>query len=221
MSFIVAIDGPAGTGKGTIANLISMKFGFINIDTGAMYRCVTLEILRNNVQLDDIKGIEAILENIDIKFKHIEDKDFVFLNGENVTEIIRTKDVNENVSQVAKIKEVREKMVDLQRKLGDKENVVMEGRDIGTVVFPNANVKIYLDATSEERAKRRFIQNKEKNIDMSYEEILENIKLRDENDKTRKIGALKIADDAVVIDTTNLSINEVMEQVVKLIQEKM
>lgn len=221
MAFIVAIDGPAGTGKGTIANLISKKFGFINIDTGAMYRCVTLEMLNRNVSIDNLEEVRKILNEINIEFKHLEDKELIFLNSEDVTDQIRTKEVSSLVSYVSSIKEVRIKLVDLQRKLGKKENIVMEGRDIGTVVFPNANVKIYLDADVEERARRRFLQNQEKGINMSYEEILESIKVRDENDKNKEMGALKIAEDATVIDTTNIGIDEVMKRVTKIIEEKM
>jgi len=147
-------------------------------------------------------------------------KQFFYLYGEDVSEEIRSKEVTQMVSQVSSIIEVRMKMVDLQRKLAEGKDVIMEGRDIGTYVFPKADVKIYLDADEEERARRRVKQNQEKGIDMSYEEVLENIRKRDENDKNKEIGALKIADDAVVIDTTNLSIDEVVEKVEELIEEK-
>ena len=219
MSYIIAIDGPAGTGKGTVAKLLSKKFGMTNIDTGAMYRCVTLEMIRKKVKIEEQQKIEEILKNIHIDFKQSKEKELVFLNGEDVTQEIRTKEVTNLVSPVSAVKSIRISMVELQRKLGKEKDVVMEGRDIGTVVFPNADVKIYLDADIEERAKRRFLQNKEKNIDMPYEEILENIKKRDENDKNKEMGALKVAEDATVIDTTHLSIEQVVEKIEKIVLE--
>ncbi len=220
MSFIVAIDGPAGTGKGTITKIIAKRFNLINIDTGAMYRCVTLEMLNRSVKLDELDKIKEILENINIDLRKDNDKDLVFLNGEDVTNKIRSKEVSDFVSQVSSVKEVRFKMADLQRKMAEGKDVIMEGRDIGTYVFPNADVKIYLDADLEERARRRFKQNKEKGITISYIEILENIKKRDENDKAKEIGALKLADNAEVIDTTNMRIKQVSREVGNIIKRK-
>ena len=220
MSFIVAIDGPAGTGKGTVTKIIAEKMNLINIDTGATYRCVALDMLNKNIKLDEEEKIKELLENIKIEFKNVNGNQLVFLNNNDVTEEIRSKRVNECVSQVSAIKQVRFAMADLQRKMGLQQNSIMEGRDIGTYVFPNADVKIYLDADVEERAKRRFLQNQEKNIDMSYEEILQNIKMRDENDKAKEIGALKIADDAIVIDTTHLTIDEVVDKIINIIDSK-
>ncbi len=217
MSFIVAIDGPAGTGKGTIAKLISNRLKLINIDTGAMYRCVALQMLKENIKLDEEEKIKQLLKNINIDLK---DDGMVYLNGVDVTEKIRSKEVSDIVSPVSSIKIIRTCMVEMQRNLGKEKDVVMEGRDIGTVVFPNADVKIYLDADVHERAKRRFLQNKEKNIDMSYEEILENIKKRDENDKNKEIGALKVAKDAIVIDSTNSAIEEVYGKIEEIIKRK-
>lgn len=220
MSFIVAIDGPAGTGKGTITEILSKKLNLINIDTGATYRCVTLAMINQNIKLEDMDKIKELLENIRIEIKNDKGEQTIILNGEVVTEKIRSKEVTKLVSQVSSIKEVRFAMVDLQRKMAEGKKVIMEGRDIGTYVFPNADLKIYLDADVEERAKRRFKQNQEKGIDMSYKEILDNIKKRDENDKNKEIGALKVAHDATVIDTTNMSINEVTAQIQKKIQKK-
>ena len=217
MSFIVAIDGPAGTGKGTIAKLISNRLKLINIDTGAMYRCVALQMLKENINLDEEEKIKQLLKNINIDLK---DDGMVYLNGVDVTEKIRSKEVSDIVSPVSSIKIIRTCMVEMQRKLGKEKDIVMEGRDIGTVVFPNADVKIYLDADVHERAKRRFLQNKEKNINMSYEEILEKIKKRDENDKNKEIGALKVAKDAVIIDSTNSAIEEVYEKIEEIIKRK-
>ena len=144
----------------------------------------------------------------------------MFLNGQEVTKEIREKEVTKVVSQVSSIKEVRFAMVELQRKLGKDKDIIMEGRDICTYVFPNADVKIYLDATPEERAKRRYLEMKEKNIEMSYEEVLENIKKRDDNDKKKEIGALKLAPDSIVVDTTNLTIEEVTDKIVDIIKNK-
>ena len=218
MSFIVAIDGPAGTGKGTITKLVAEKLNLINIDTGAMYRCVALELLNNNVNIDDIESIKKLLENINIDMKNENNMLKIFLNNNDVTDEIRTKRVNDIVSQVSHIPVVRENMVDLQRKMGINKNVVMEGRDIGTNVFPNANVKIYLDALAEERAKRRYRQEIEKGRNPDYEEILKNIIFRDENDKNATIAPLKMAEDAIYIDTTKLTIAEVEEKVIQIIR---
>ena len=221
MSFIVAVDGPAGSGKGTITELVGEELGLINIDTGATYRCVALETLKRGINLEETDKIVALLDEIEIEFRNTKDGKKVFLNGEDVTEKIRSKEVSVIVSPVASINEVRYKMVDLQRRMAEGKNVIMEGRDIGTYVFPNANVKIYLDATAEERANRRYKQNQEKGIEMSYEEILENIKKRDKGDKERQMGALKQAEDAIYVDSTNLSIEQVKDKIVEIIKEKM
>lgn len=218
MAFIVAIDGPAGSGKGTITKLVGKKLNLTNIDTGAMYRCVSLYMLKNNIKLNDISKINLALNNIDIKFTKSNDSEIVFLNGEDVTDEIRSKEVNQIVSQVSHIIIVRESMVELQRKMSIDRDIIMEGRDIGTNVFPNANVKIYLDASAEERANRRFKQNAEKGINVPYEEILENIKFRDYNDKTSSVAPLKQAEDAIYIDSTNLSIEEVVNKIVNIIE---
>ena len=221
MSFIVAIDGPAGTGKGTITKLIAKDFGLINIDTGATYRCVTLEMINQNVSINEKDKIIKISETIKIDIKNNEGIQTIFLNGEDVTDKIRSKEVTALVSQVSAIVEVRLNMVKLQRKLAEGKDVIMEGRDITTYVFPNAEVKIYLDATPEERAKRRYKQNQILGIDMPYEEILENIKIRDKNDMEKEIGALKKAEDAIYIDSTNMTIEEVVNKVIETIKEKM
>lgn len=221
MSFVVGIDGPAGTGKGTVAKIISEDLGFINIDTGATYRCVTLKAIENGISINEPEKIIEISKNINIKLENNNGKQEVYMDNKNVTREIRTKEVSALVSQVSAIKEVRFNMVDLQRKMAENSNVIMEGRDITTYVFPNADVKIYLDASEEERANRRYKENIEKGINSTYQEVLENIRLRDENDKNKEIGALKIADDAIVIDTTNLTIEQVVEQVEEIIESKL
>ena len=221
MSFIVGIDGPAGTGKGTITALIAKKYNLLNIDTGATYRCVALKMLKEKIALDDDKKISEMLKNIKIELKNEKDKIHVFLDNEEVTDEIRGKEVSNFVSQVSSIKQVRLSMAGIQRKMAQGKDVIMEGRDICTYVFPTADVKIYLDASLEERARRRFEQNKEKGIDMSYEEVLKNIEMRDKNDKEKELGALKVADGATVIDTTKLSIKQVEKEVSKLIDKKL
>lgn len=221
MSFVVGIDGPAGTGKGTVAKIISEDLGFINIDTGATYRCVTLKAIENGISINEPEKIIEISKNINIKLENNNGKQEVYMDNKNVTREIRTKEVSALVSQVSAIKEVRFNMVDLQRKMAENSNVIMEGRDITTYVFPNADVKIYLDASEEERANRRYKENIEKGINSTYQEVLENIRLRDENDKNKEIGALKIADDAIVIDTTNLTIEQVVEKVKEIIESKL
>ena len=217
MSFIVAIDGPAGSGKGTITKIIAEHFGLVNIDTGAMYRCVALEAIRNQLTLDDKDKIIEIAKNIRIEF---DEEQRAYLNGEDVSKEIREKEVSSIVSPISSILEVREEMVKLQRKLASGMDVIMEGRDITTVVFPNADYKFYLDASLEERAKRRYLQNQEAGIEMSYEEILENIKKRDYNDMHKEVGALIRSEDQIYIDTTNLSISEVAKKMIDIIKEK-
>lgn len=220
MSFIVAIDGPAGTGKGTITSLISKEMGLVNIDTGATYRCVALYAIKNNIKLEEKEKIIESLPSIHIDMKNEQGVQKVYLNNEDVTNEIRSKEVTKIVSQVSSIVEVRLAMVEVQRNMAKGKDVIMEGRDITTYVFPNADVKIYLDADEEERAKRRYKELQEKGIEMTYEEVLKNIQARDKNDKEKEIGALKIAEDATYIDTTNLSINEVKEKVKEIIKEK-
>lgn len=221
MSFIVAIDGPAGTGKGTITKLISNELGLINIDTGAMYRCIALQALRQGItNIEEEKKLIEIAQNIDIQMQNKKEGQKVFLNGEDVTSEIRSMEVSKFVSPVSSIPEIREIMVNLQRKMAEGKDVIMEGRDITTVVFPKANVKIYLDADLEERAKRRYKENKEKGMLQSYDEVLQAVKQRDYNDMNKPVGALKIADDAIVVDTTKMTIEEVKEKVKEIIFDK-
>ncbi len=226
MSFIVAIDGPAGTGKGTITKLIAKEMGLVNIDTGAMYRSITLECLNNGINsalsiVEDKEKIIEIAKKCKIEIEHIGEEQKIILNGKDVSKEIRSSEVTALVSPISSIPEVREIMVDLQRKMAEEKDVIMEGRDITTVVFPNANVKIYLDADVEERAKRRYKENIEKGIETTYDEVLKSIKERDENDKNKKVGALKIAKDAIIVDTTKLNIEQVKEEVKNIITEKL
>jgi cytidylate kinase len=217
VSLIVAIDGPAGSGKGTITKKVGEKLGLINIDTGAMFRCVTLNMIQEKVTLEEEEKIKEILKNIKIDLKENEE---VFLNGINVSQKIREEEVTKMVSPVSVLPMVREKMLILQREMAKGKNVIMEGRDIGTVVFPKANVKIYLDASPEERARRRVKQNQEKGMESSYEEVLKNIMERDKRDLSREIAPLKQAEDAIYIDTSDMTIDEVVDKMVEIIQEK-
>lgn len=217
---IVAVDGPAGSGKGTVTKRIEKELGFLNLDTGATYRCVALQVLRENVKLDNEEKIIKIANNINIKIDNTGDKDIILLNGEDVSKEIRTKEVTEVVSQISSIIPVRERMVEVQRNLAKGKNVIVEGRDIGTVVFPNADVKIYLDASEEVRAKRRYEENVQNGINTTYEEVLENVKMRDYNDMHKKVGALKKTDDQIYIDTSNMTIDEVVNKIVNIVKEK-
>lgn len=218
---IVAIDGPAGTGKGTITKIIAEDLGLVNIDTGAMYRCITLEALRKNLQPVESGALAKILQNIEIELKKNEDIQEVWLNGEDVSSQIRTPEIDRFVGKFSALKMVRDKMTPLQRKMGENGNIIMEGRDIGTTVFPEADVKIYLDCSVEERARRRYQQNLEKGIEISYEEVLELIKQRHKLETEREIAPLRQAEDAILVDSTNLTIEEVVAEIEKIIKEKM
>ncbi len=209
---IIAIDGPAGSGKGTVAEFVAEKLGLTRIDTGAMYRCVALETLREGVSIDNKKKIIEIAKAIEIRF---DEKQNVYLNGENVTKEIRSAEVSSTVSSVSPIPEVREEMVKQQRALAKGLNVIMEGRDIGTVVFPNADFKFYLDASLDERARRRLLQNSENNVGMSFEDIRKNLEKRDYDDSHREVGALIRCDDQIYIDSTNMTIEEVVEYILQ------
>ncbi len=217
MNKVIAIDGPAGAGKGTLAKMIAKKFGYVNIDTGATYRCVALKCLRNNVSLDEEDKIVEISSNIDIDLKS---DGTVLLDGEDVTTEIRSKEVTDIVSPISNYVKVRENMVNIQRNIAKGKDVVMEGRDITTVVFPNAQYKFYLDASIEERARRRFEENKEKGINTSYEEVYNNIKDRDYNDMHKEVGALKRTNDQIYIDSTNMSLEEELKIVEEVINKE-
>lgn len=213
---IIAIDGPAGSGKGTIASMVSKKLNLVNIDTGATYRCVALEMLKEGVGLEETDKIIEISKSINI---NLTEDSRVFLNNEDVTNKIREKEVTKIVSQVSSIEKVRENLVNLQRNMAKGKNVIMEGRDITTVVFPEADFKFYLDASIDERVKRRILQNKEKGIDMTEDEIRENMEKRDYNDMHKKVGALKRTNNQIYIDTSNISIDEVVNEIIKIVKE--
>ena len=214
---IIAIDGPAGSGKSTIAKLIAKDIGLVYLDTGAMYRLVTLKALNEGIvgngKLSDLGKIKKLLDNLNIDIK----ENGFYLDDVDVSEEIRKPIISENVSDIAAIREVREKMVDLQRKFSKSKNVILDGRDIGTVVFPNADLKIFLVADAKERAKRRYKELVEKGENVEIEEIYDNILKRDKIDSTRKESPLKKAKDAVEVDTTFKSIKEVKNEILKMI----
>ncbi len=222
MSYVIAIDGPAGVGKGTIAKRVADDLGLITIDTGATYRCLTVAVIDNGIKINEVDKIIKLSKEINIDMQLEEKEARIFLNGKDVTTRIREDDINNFVSPVSAIKEVRAEMVNLQRKLAQGKNVIMEGRDIGTVVFPDATVKIFLDASLEERAMRRYNQNQETGIDkdLTYEEVYESIKTRDYNDRNKPIGALKQAEDAILVDTTGKTIEENIKRVEEVIKSK-
>ena len=208
---IIAIDGPAGSGKSTIAKLIAEDLGLVYLDTGAMYRLVTLKALNEGI-LGDFEKIKKMLNNLNIDIK----ENGFYLDNVDVSDEIRKPIVSENVSDIAAIREVREKMVDLQRKFSESKNVILDGRDIGTVVFPNANVKIFLVADAKERANRRYKELVKKGENIKIEEIYENILKRDEIDSTRKESPLKKAEDAIEVDTTSKNIEEVKNEILNI-----
>lgn len=220
MSFVVGIDGPAGSGKGTVTKIIANKIGLINIDTGITYRCVALEVLNKKIDLSDETKIVEIAKRIKIEIDNTPTGDIVYLNGENVTDKIRSKEVSAIVSPVSSIKEVRYEMVEVQRKLAEGKDVIMEGRDICTYVFPNADVKIYLDASIEERAERRYKEMKEKGVDITFEEVKDSIEKRDYNDMHKEVGALMKAPDSIVVDSTSKTIDEVVAEIIKIIENR-
>lgn len=213
--FHVAIDGPAGSGKSTISSLVAKKLNMTHIDTGAVYRAVTLWAIQNKIDLNN-EDEYKFLENISISYVN----DNIYLDGVNVSKEIRSKEVTNNVSLVSSFPYVRAKMVELQKRAAQGIDVVMDGRDIGTVVLPDADLKVFLTANVEERAKRRYSENVEKGINTPISKIIEEIKVRDKKDSTRKESPLKKADDAVILDTTYLTINEVVEKIIILIEKR-
>jgi cytidylate kinase len=214
----IAIDGPAGAGKSTIAKLLAEKLNYVYIDTGAMYRAVTYLYLQSKRTFDEAY-ISKIAENINLKIKNIAGKNTIWVDNKDISEEIRSASVTANVSRVAAISTVRTFLVEKQRELGKNGNVILDGRDIGTVVFPNADLKIFLTASVEIRAKRRF--DELKNKDISYEELKNEIKQRDKFDSERKVSPLCKADDAITIDSSNLDIDQVVDKIFKLVKRSL
>lgn len=218
----IAIDGPSGAGKSTISKLVANKLGFVYIDTGAMYRTIGLCALNNAFDTKkDISKIIDMLDNIDIDIVTDSSVQKMFLNGNDVTTLIRTPEVSIAASDVAVIPEVRIKLVEIQRKLAAGKNVIMDGRDIATYVLPDAEIKIFLTASPESRAQRRYDELVEKGIDTTFEQVLEDVNARDENDSSREFSPLKIADDAKVIDTTGNSLEESIQVIEEYVLNEM
>ncbi len=215
---IVAIDGPASSGKSTTAKLLAEKLGYLYIDTGAMYRAITLLAIRNNI-LKNEDEIIKLANKVDIQLKFDKGQTYVFVDGVDVSEEIRSIEVSKNVSPVSKIEEVRKTMVQKQRMMGLNGGVVVEGRDITTVVFPNADLKIFLTATIEERAKRRVKEYRSKGIEIDFDQVVENITERDRIDSSREVSPLKKSEDAIEIDTSNLTIDEQVNIILQKVNE--
>ena len=212
-NFKVAIDGPAGSGKSTISKLLAKKLGYVHIDTGAMYRAITIEAIKRGIDLKD-RNAYGFIDNVDIKYV----SDRIYLNGKDVSEEIRMPYVTENVSMVSSIPYVRQRLCDLQRKVAKEGLIVMDGRDIGYNVLPDADVKIFLVASIEERTKRRALELEAKGIQVNFEELKEDLVRRDYADSNRDTSPLKKANDAILLDTTELSIEEVVAEICKLIE---
>lgn len=214
-SIQVAIDGPASAGKSTVAKILAKKRGYIYCDTGAMYRALTLSALENKADLDSETELESLLETITISFKQKEDGQHVYLNEQDVTDEIRVSDVTNAVSKISAYKTIREEMVNRQQKITSSNSIVMDGRDIGTVVLPNADLKIFLVASVEERAERRYKENLSKGIQTDFETLKKEIADRDHYDSNRKNSPLVQAEDAILVDTSGLTIPEVVQKIEK------
>ncbi len=221
MGFNIAIDGPAGAGKSTAARRAAKELNFIYVDTGAMYRTIALYMLRENVDINDEEALSDALGKIDIGISYKDDMQRMILNGEDVSGQIRTEEVSEQASRTAALPKVRQKLLDLQRDLARNNDVVMDGRDIGTNILPDAELKIYLTASAGERARRRFAELQEKNQECSLEEIRKEIEERDYRDMHRETAPLRQAEDAVYLDTSDMGLEEVTKNIVRLVRESM
>ena len=220
MSVNVAIDGPAGAGKSTVAKAAAAKLGYIYVDTGALYRAVGVCALRSGIDTKNADGVSSLLPEISVELKFIDGVQHVLLNGDDVSVEIRTPDASMAASNVSAIPAVRAFLFDLQRDIAEKNNCLMDGRDIGTVVLPNAQVKIFLTADPEERAMRRYKELKEKGSDVKYEDVLDDLIKRDYQDSHREIAPLKPAEDSVVFNTTGYTLEESVAKVISIIEEK-
>lgn len=221
MSFNIAIDGPAGAGKSTAAKAAAKELGFIYVDTGAMYRTIALYLLQNRTDIEDETALRSALDGIEIRIAYEEDGQHMILNGEDISGLIRTPEVSEMASRSSARPVVRQKLLDLQRDLAAREDVLMDGRDIGTAILPDADLKIYLTASVEERARRRHLEMIEKGGESSLEEIRKEIEERDYRDMHRDISPLVQAEDAILLDTSDMNLEEVVERIVTLAKERL
>lgn len=219
MAVNIAIDGPAGAGKSSTAKLVAKKLGYIYVDTGALYRTVGLYSIRKGIDTKDAEKVIATLPDVKVELKFVDGAQHVFLNGEDVSEAIRTPEASMGASNVSAIPKVREFLFDLQRKIAAENDCIMDGRDIGTVVLPNADVKIFLTTSVEERANRRYKEMLEKGEDADYNDILEDIKKRDYQDSHREIAPLKQADDAIYVDNAGQSLEYGADYLLNIIKE--
>ncbi|WP_165942104.1 (d)CMP kinase [Candidatus Syntrophosphaera thermopropionivorans] len=219
--FIIAIDGPAASGKSTTAQLLAEKLGYVYIDTGAMYRACALKAKKMGIDINDEESIRELLDDIDIRIENHNSKNRIFLDGEDVSEDIRADDISALASAISAIPAVRYKMVELQRKMGEKGGVILDGRDIGTFVFPTAEVKFFLTASPEVRAKRRWLELQQKGINKDFSEVLADLVKRDNNDSQRALAPLKKADDAIEVDTSNITIEEQTDYLYQIIRSRM
>ena len=217
---IIAIDGHSGCGKSTTSKLVAEHFNYKYLDSGAMYRAITLYLLRNKISYDNEDAISNNLKNIIITFKYIDGNQNTFLNNENVEKEIRGDKISNNVSKYSSISIIREHLVSIQKEMGKRKKIVIEGRDITTVVFPDAEIKIFMTADIEVRAKRRFEDMKNNNPEVTYSDVLENLSERDSKDSNRKDSPLRVADEAIVIDTSDLEINEQTHKIIDIIKNK-
>lgn len=218
--FNIAIDGPAGAGKSTIAKKVAKELDFIYVDTGAMYRSMALYFIRKQVKAAEVDKIITLLPEIHVTIAYENGEQHVYLNGEDVSALIRNEEVSQMTSSISTIPEVREKLLDLQRDLAKENNVLMDGRDIGTCVLPNAQLKIYLTASVEVRAKRRYDEMVEKGMECNLGELEASIKERDYRDMNREVAPLKQAEDAVLLDTSDMNIEEVVNAIIRLVKER-
>ncbi len=216
MGYNVAIDGPAGAGKSTIAKLVAKEKGYVYVDTGAMYRGLAIHFLENGIEAEEIEKIVEACKDADVTICYEDGQQQVYLNGKNITAKLREEVVGNMASKSSAIPEVRAKLLELQRELARREDVIMDGRDIGTCVLPDADVKVFLTASVETRAKRRYDELVEKGVSCDLEEIARDIAERDERDSTREIAPLKQAEDAVLVDSSHMTIEEVVAAIVKL-----
>ena len=220
MIYNIAIDGPAGAGKSTIARRVAKELSFIYVDTGAMYRAMALYLLRKEVNRDDTEQIGNICQDAEISIEYQDGEQIVLLNGENVNSYLRTEEVGNMASVSSAVPRVREKLLSLQRKLAKDMSVVMDGRDIGTTILPDADVKIYLTASSLTRAKRRYLELQEKGTVCNLDDIQKDIEERDQRDMSREISPLRQAEDAVLVDSSNLTIQQVVDRILQIFRSK-